>query len=78
MSNFNKLYEILKELGFEDENDIKYYMAPRPNKISAWTGEDCSAIIIGVENTYVDFIFDENMKFDRIRIGGGCRYTEPI
>jgi hypothetical protein len=69
MIPFHKLYEAFKALGFEDELDMSRQASPNPNKVAAWTGEDCGAVIIGIgPDKWIDFIFDENLKFDRVRI----------
>jgi hypothetical protein len=80
MKTFNKLVQIFNELGFEDEADLTKQFAPSINKVASWTGDDCSAIILGIgEKEWVDFVFDENMKLREIRTdNAGCRYTEPV
>jgi hypothetical protein len=63
----DKLYHLFLELGFKDEDDLSRQASPRKGRVTAWTGEDCSAVIIGLEeDKWVNFMFDANMKFNRI------------
>ncbi len=73
MSQFARFRQAASGLGIPHEMEVKFQTEPRDGWMASWTSTECCAVIFGVGDHVVDFLFNGIGDFDRVRVGKRTR-----